>query len=598
MKLEILIKQNLSILIASAILIASVLVGFIIFVNAQIENVTFPIVELGNCENKGACLSYCDLPQNVGVCTDFALKHNLISQKEAKRAKKFVELKEGPGACTTMEQCKTYCNDINNIEECLSFAEREGFMDDDELIEARKVAQVLRSGVQLPGGCQNHGACEAYCNQPENIDECLVFAERAGLMNQEELQEAKKIAQALKGGIKHPGDCSTKDECETYCRVLQNIEECMLFAEEAGLIDSEEANRAREIAPLMALGETPGGCQSRQECEIYCDSDLNIEECIAFAQRVGLASSEEIKRFRATGGKGPGGCDGPKECEAFCNNPDNQQICFEFGKEHGLIDAEQIEHMQESARQIRETFNDAPSQIVDCLNTSVGSNVIEQIKSGALTPGLQISERVRLCFDNFTPSRDEFLDDHPKDFSPDGDFKDTEGLLEILHKKLQNIENFDERVRLEEEIRRIQPGEFRDKPPFLKDEFPRDDFFDAKFCPAMVSVDFCPEGQERIETFSSPECGTYYACSSVRDEEFRKDDIFQGDLHQEFIEGIYEFPEKLTEPMKEGFDFENFTPVEEGYFEEPIFKELLHREETTYSPAYVEGELNTIPETY
>ena len=110
----------------------------------------------------------------------------------------------------------------------------------------------------------------------------------------------------------------------------------------------------------------------------------------------------------------------------------------------------------------------------------------------------------------------------------------------------------------------------------MEEEFPRDEFPGIGLCPTMVSIDFCPEGQERIKTFSSPECGIYYACRSVRDEEFHKDDIFQNDLHQEFIEGVYEFPEKLTEPVKEGFDFEDFIPVEDGYFEEPISKEFQY----------------------
>lgn len=31
-------------------------------------------------------------------------------------------------------------------------------------------------------------------------------------------------------------------------------------------------------------------------------------------------------------------------------------------------------------------------------------------------------------------------------------------------------------------------------------------------CPAMSTVDSCPAGQEKYTTYTSPECGTYYAC--------------------------------------------------------------------------------------
>jgi len=70
-----------------------------------------------------------------------------------------------------------------------------------------------------------------------------------------------------------------------------------------------------------------------------------------FATKAGLASPEEIERFKATGGKGPGGCRGREECEAFCNNSDNQGACFSFAKEHKLIGQEELEHIEKNSKE-------------------------------------------------------------------------------------------------------------------------------------------------------------------------------------------------------------------------------------------------------
>lgn len=37
-------------------------------------------------------------------------------------------------------------------------------------------------------------------------------------------------------------------------------------------------------------------------------------------------------------------------------------------------------------------------------------------------------------------------------------------------------------------------------------------------CPLMPTVAFCPEGQEKVTVFSSPECGSYYGCEPITEE--------------------------------------------------------------------------------
>lgn len=44
-----------------------------------------------------------------------------------------------------------------------------------------------------------------------------------------------------------------------------------------------------------------------------------------------------------------------------------------------------------------------PSEVAQCLKSTLGENIIEQIKSGQLQPGPEINEKVKSCFKQFGP---------------------------------------------------------------------------------------------------------------------------------------------------------------------------------------------------
>ena len=96
-------------------------------------------------------------------------------------------------------------------------------------------------------------------------------------MSGEELEEAKKAAKAISSGIKPPGNCRGKAQCDVYCSDSSHMEECLNFAEAAGFIPQEEAAMARKIMPLMMKGEMPGGCKSKDQCESYCEDGEHAE---------------------------------------------------------------------------------------------------------------------------------------------------------------------------------------------------------------------------------------------------------------------------------------------------------------------------------
>src|SRR3989338_4755892 len=110
------------------------------------------------------------------------------------------------------------------------------------------------------------------------------------------------------------GGCGSKTECKQYCDIPENLEPCLSFAEKNGLMSREEAAK-------KMIGKTgPGGCRGK-ECKNYCENPDNMDECIAFAEENGLMPPEELERAKKMRNVvGPGGCRG-KECKTYCDDP-------------------------------------------------------------------------------------------------------------------------------------------------------------------------------------------------------------------------------------------------------------------------------------
>ena len=143
----------------------------------------------------------------------------------------------------------------------------------------------------------------------------------------------------------------------------------------------------------------------------------HFEECIDFGARVGFIEPEQAEKIRKTGGKGPGGCDSPDVCKAFCAEPNNQEECFRFGKEHGLINEDEVREAKEGFVRLRAGLENAPKEVSACLTSVLGPTIIEDIQSGTMTPGPEIGERVRGCFEKFGHRGDSkrIFEDAPKE---------------------------------------------------------------------------------------------------------------------------------------------------------------------------------------
>jgi len=347
-------------------LIAGILT-FGVFVFAQPVNVSFPVPELGNCGSPDECKTYCDNPVNKDVCMEWAKSVGLIQDEPRARIEENVS---GPGGCSSQQECSRYCESPNHANECLDFAVKEGFMSEEEA-ERIRTNMNREANMTGPGGCSSREECDSFCRNPENSATCLQFAVAEGMLTQEEADfllqaeqrhrmrgsggpggprgpggpdiDEEKVKQMLSEGMVGPGGCVTMDECDVYCSVGGNDEECMNFAIEHGLIPSDQIEKFKK---LMTMGG-PGGCRGQQECDAYCDQPNHQDECMQFAIDNELMPPEEIemmKKMKNMGG--PGGCRGQKECDAFCSQPGNGEICFNFSKEHGLMPPEEIEMME------------------------------------------------------------------------------------------------------------------------------------------------------------------------------------------------------------------------------------------------------------
>ncbi|MEK9209569.1 MAG: hypothetical protein AAB926_01935 [Patescibacteria group bacterium] len=315
--------------------------AFFIFAQEQdpFSDIIYPVPELGNCQSREVCETFCDQPENMPACLDFAEDNNLMPEKDIDLARKMLELgeTEGPGGCQGQAECDAYCDDISNIRECVDFAEKNGLIPPDELEEARKVISAIERGVQPPP-CNSKSECDQICRKPENMKTCIAFAKEAGLMPPEELEEAEKVLAAIEKGATPP-PCGGKEECDEYCSAPENLEQCLAFAEAAGFISPEEATMARKTG-----GRGPGGCRGKEVCEAYCEDPANGEECINFAVENGFMPAEEaenaLKMFKAGFTSGPGGCKGKEECEGYCDDVSHMGECVDFAEKAGMMSAE------------------------------------------------------------------------------------------------------------------------------------------------------------------------------------------------------------------------------------------------------------------
>ncbi len=413
-----------------AILIAGITSGGLLFckqsAKAGFDDIQYPVAELGGCKDKEGCKTYCDKQENIKACVGFAEKNDLMPQGEIDAAKKFIEAgAKGPGGCTGREKCEAYCDDINNMDECVAFAEKSGVMSPQQLEEAKKVQAAIKKGIKPPP-CKGKKECDSYCEDPNNMEECITFGAEAGFLQGKELEDSKKMLQALKKGVKPP-PCKGKEACDAYCGDPNNMEKCVTFAIEAGFMQGKELEDSQKMLQALKKGVKPPTCNGKEECDRYCSEESHMEECMNFAEAAGFMTKEQADMARKTGGKGPGGCKGKEECEAFCNDPNNQETCFNFAKENGMIPEADLKRMEEGKQKFKETMSQMPETVVSCLKEKLGNDEVEKYRSGAIMPPRDIGDKMRECFEKNRPEPGQGGTMPPGDMMPPAGNQNTQG---------------------------------------------------------------------------------------------------------------------------------------------------------------------------
>jgi len=220
------------------------------------------------------------------------------------------------GNCESQEECKVFCDKEENQMVCMSFAESKNIIPEDI---ARQIKDDLRRFEEEmddfgPGGCITPRECDAYCRVLDNLDECLDYGVAHGHQTQAEAEAIRE--QANKGG---PGGCHSREECDNFCRQPENSQECFAFVIEEGKITQEEADFMIERM------------KTEKERHKKDPVDIDVEKAQLVLEEKG----------------GPGGCKTMEECGKYCQGFEHSAECLEFAIENDLIDPSNLERIKQ-----------------------------------------------------------------------------------------------------------------------------------------------------------------------------------------------------------------------------------------------------------
>ncbi|MFH1402532.1 MAG: hypothetical protein ABIG87_02835 [Patescibacteria group bacterium] len=216
------------------------------------------------------------------------------------------------------------------------------------------------------GNCGSQEECKIFCNQEQNQLVCVKFAESKGAIPKERASQMKNDLERFERKMEEfgPGQCTTPRECDAYCRVLENLDECLNYGVMHGYQTQMEADKIREQAQKGG----PGNCKSKEECDNFCKNPENAQECFKFVVAEGKITQEEADfmadRMKTMNQKpqkkepkidkekmknileidgGPGGCKTLKGCDAYCGGFGHGEECFNFALKNNLLPENEIE---------------------------------------------------------------------------------------------------------------------------------------------------------------------------------------------------------------------------------------------------------------
>lgn len=141
--------------------------------------ISFPIAQLGNCQDITSCHAYCDNPLNQEACISFAKAKGFYKEDSlsSKQQEILNQAKQELG-CGTIESCKDFCQKAENIDRCSDFAQKHG-LSGGKTVDLQK-QQILQKAKDILG-CDSPDTCKEFCSKSENLQKCSDFAKDSGL---------------------------------------------------------------------------------------------------------------------------------------------------------------------------------------------------------------------------------------------------------------------------------------------------------------------------------------------------------------------------------------------------------------------------------
>jgi len=137
----------------------------------------------GGCATMAECDEFCSQPGNGEICFNFAKEHGLMKPDEIITMEREMEIMKkldsgdigGPGGCRSREECDTFCQNPDNMETCMNFAGDQGMRDKGEIesmkIQMRNIESTISPPDRMYEEIKNNLG-----SMPPELKECVVSA--------------------------------------------------------------------------------------------------------------------------------------------------------------------------------------------------------------------------------------------------------------------------------------------------------------------------------------------------------------------------------------------------------------------------------------
>lgn len=235
--------------------------------------ITFPITELGGCNNINECKAFCDDSANKDACMAFSKKKGLDKKQS------LVERAKADLGCNSIEECKTFCAEETNKDACETFAKKYNLKG--------PAKQPLLEAAKTELGCTSLDACKQFCATSENKEKCEALGKKFGVKD----ERRETLVETAKREL----GCTSFEDCKAFCQNKENQDKCRNFGT---AVRSKLPEVIKE--QLKELGE----CKSVEECRKVCAE--NPGKCPGFPGRTspqpvpfkeGSGSAEARKQY-------------------------------------------------------------------------------------------------------------------------------------------------------------------------------------------------------------------------------------------------------------------------------------------------------------